>query len=190
MLESLTNFFGGPLPIFYLIAGIASFVLFVQLVMAAFGFDDFDADDVDFGSNLITIRSMTGFFGGFGWTGVVMIENGFSVGISTIAGVAVGLVLMLSLAYLMRLLYSLRESGNVDLETAIGSTGTVYVSIPAGGSSAGQIQVMVQGRLQVIPATTRTGNRIASGSQVRIVELIDATTLLVEPMEPVSNKES
>jgi hypothetical protein len=44
--------------------------------------------------------------------------------------------------------------------------------------------------LQVIPATTRTGNRIASGSQVRIVELIDATTLLVEPMEPVSNKES
>lgn len=190
MLESLTNFLGGPLPIFYGIAGIASLVLLVQLAMTALGFDDLDgADDAEFGSDIFTFRSLTGFFGGFGWTGVLMLENGFSVGVSTLAGIVAGTLLMMSFVYLMRLMYSLRESGTVDLTTAVGRTGTVYVSIPEGGSAHGQIQVIVGGRVQVLPATTRSGRRIPSGSQVRILELIDATTLLVEPMEPVTNKE-
>jgi membrane protein implicated in regulation of membrane protease activity len=190
VLESLTNFFGGPLPLFYGIALIASVLLVVQVLLTFFGFDDFDADGAEVGSGIITLRSLTGFFGGFGWTAVLMIESGFSPGISTLAGVLAGLVLMLSFAYLMRLLYSLRESGNVQLETAVGKTGTVYVSIPADSASVGQIQIMVQGRLQVVPATTHSGERIPSGGQVRIIDLIDGMTLLVEPVANVSKKES
>lgn len=190
MLESLTNFFGGPLPLFYGIALVASLVLVVQVVLTFFGFDDFDADGADFGSGIVTLRSLTGFFGGFGWTGVLMLESGFSTGVSTLAGVVVGIVLMLSFAYLMKLLYSLRESGNVELEAAIGKTGTVYVSIPPGGASVGQIQIMVQGRLQVVPASTNSAERIPSGGHVRVLDLIDGMTLLVEPVANVSKKES
>jgi len=190
VLESLTNFFGGPLPLFYGIALIASLILVIQIVLAVFGFDDFEADDADFGSGIVTLRSLTGFFGGFGWGGVLMLENGFSTGVSTLTATGVGLLLMLSFAYLMRLLYSLKESGNVDLENAVGKTGTVYVSIPAETSTLGQIQVMVQGRLQVVPATTHTGHRIGSGTQVRIVELVDGMTFVVEPASDVSTKES
>lgn len=193
----LADFFtavGGPLVFYYSIALIASLALVIQLVlMTVLDFGDADSpDDVD-GTGVISVRSLTGFFGGFGWTGVIMLEEEFSMTAATLAGIVVGGVMMLSFAYLMRILYSLRESGNIDPANAIGETATVYVSIPPEETGTGQVQVMIQGRLQVVPAVTRSRERIPAERRVLIRELVGSGTYMVEPFvssRPNNEKES
>jgi hypothetical protein len=190
--SDLFAFIGGPLVMFYSIAAIASILLVVQLLLTALGFGDADVvDDFDVDStNVISFRSLTGFFGGFGWAGVVLLENDFSLTVAILGGLVVGGGFMMSFAYLMRIFYSLRESGNIDLRNAIGHVGTVYVSIPPSGSGSGQVRVMVQGRLQVLEATTTAADRIPSEHRVRITEVVDAATLMVEPVGDHEAKET
>lgn len=200
MVEWLSNL--TDLMIFYTIAIAATLVLLVQLAMMLLGADhdvDVDADvDLDIhdfdhpnGLNLFSLRSVTGFFGGFGWAGVVALENGLSLLAAGVIGTVAGGILMLSVAYIMRVLYSLRESGTLDFKNAIGEVGTVYIPVPPNQSGAGQIRVMIQGRLKVIPAYTEAGEKIPSGKKVKVLALVDAGTVLVEPLglEAAVNKE-
>ena len=192
MLEFFTGL-TGPIVVFYAMAILASLVLVVQIVMMAFGFDDLgDVEGLDAGDglSLISFRSLTGFFGGFGWAGVLMLENGSSMVAATGVGFGVGLVLMVSVAYVMKVLHSLKESGTIDFAAAIGEVGTVYVSIPAAESGGGQVRVMVQGRLKVVPAYTKSSTSITSERKVRVVALVDSGTLLVEPLGETVEKES
>ncbi len=94
----------------------------------------------------------------------------------------VGLLFGGAIFYLMRLLHSLRHSGTLDYSNALGEVGTVYLPIPAGMGGTGKIQVIVQGRLKEIQAFTRHDQRIENRVRVRVVELLDDNTLLVEPL--------
>lgn len=173
------------LMVFYGIAIFATFALAVQVVLLVFGIGD-DVDIVDLqdgdGLGLLSLRSVIGFLGGFGWTGVIALEKGLSLGVATVLGVMVGGVLMLSVAYIMKMLYSLRESGTINYEAAIGEVGTVYLTVPPNQSGPGQITVTVQGRLKVVPAFTESESQILSGKKVKVVGLLDARTLIVEPL--------
>ena len=186
MLEWFTTL-GLPLLIFYGIAIVASLILIVQVGLMIFGLgDDLDADMDDFGDpgglHILSLRSLTGFFGGFGWTGAILLGKGSSFLIAIVAGAGVGGVLMLSVAYLMSLLYSLRESGNINYKDAIGQIGTVYLTIPPDQSGPGKIRVMIDGRLKVVLAYTKSNERMSSERKVRVVAQLDARTLMVEPL--------
>ena len=181
------------LMIFYAIALIASFILVIQFLMTIIGVGDdldFDIDELDHtdGLSILSLRSLTGFFGGFGWTGVVALEYGLSMPVATVLGAVVGGILMFSVAYLMRLFYSLQESGTILYENAIGQVGTVYLPVPPNQSAPGKVRVMIQGRLKVIPAYTKLGERIPSQRKVKILELLDARTVLVEPLGSETEK--
>ena len=178
---------GLPLFIFYGIAIVASLILIVQVGLMIFGLgDDLDADMDDVGDpgglHILSLRSLTGFFGGFGWTGAILLGKGSSLVIAIVAGAGVGGVLMLSVAYLMSLLYSLRESGNIDYKDAIGQIGTVYLTIPPDQSGPGKIRVMIDGRLKVVLAYTKFNEQMSSERTVRVVAQLDARTLMVEPL--------
>ena len=110
--------------------------------------------------------------------------------IAIVAGAGVGGVLMLSVAYLMSLLYSLRESGNIDYKDAIGQIGTVYLTIPPDQSGPGKIRVMIDGRLKVVLAYTKSNEQMSSERKVRAVAQLDARTLMVEPLGEESLTES
>ena len=170
--------------VFYSIAIIASLVLVVQIILAAFGFDDIDSVDLDVGNGLsfLSLRSLTGFFGGFGWTGVIMLENEASLGAAIAAGVVAGLLLMVSIAYLMKLIYSLGESGTIDFRNAVGQVGTVYMRVPASQSGPGQVRVMVQGRLTMVSAFTNAAEPIPAEKKIRVTAMVDSRTVLVEPL--------
>ncbi|MDA2926451.1 hypothetical protein MYX78_04335 [Acidobacteria bacterium AH-259-G07] len=172
------------LMIFYSIAIVASLILMIQVLLMLIGVgDDLDVDlDHTNGLGILSLRSVTGFFGGFGWTGVIALENGSSPFVATASGAIVGGVLMLSVAYLMRMLYSLRESGTIDYQHAIGQVGTVYLPIPPNQSGPGKIRVMIQGRLKVVTAYTKFAQKIASQKKVKVLELLDARTVIVEPL--------
>lgn len=169
--------------IFYGIAIVASLVLVIQIGLAMLGFDDVDTDlDAGDGMGFLSIRALVAFFGGLGWTGVIMLENDSTMAAATGAGIAVGLVLMVVMAGIIKLIYSFQESGTLDLKNALGEVGTVYVTIPPGQSGTGRIRVVVQGQLQVLAAQTDAAEPIRAERKVRVRDLIDSRTLLVDPL--------
>jgi NhaP-type Na+/H+ or K+/H+ antiporter len=143
---------------------------------AADGADAVHAD----GLGLVSTRTVMAFLVGFGWTGAIARGGGLSLAVSVLIGLAVGFLLMLAVFWFMRGLYSLRQSGSLDYRNAVGELGTVYVTIPPAGTGSGQIQVVVQGRLSTVAASTTAVAAIPSGTQVKVVKLLAGNTLQVE----------
>lgn len=173
--------------IFYTIALATSALLVIQLVLSFFGFDgDADADfDGDHGGGgVFSIRAVTGFFTGFGWGGVAALESGVGLAGSILIALVSGGGLMAAIVLLMRGVYALRYEGNLDYRNAIGVAGSAYIPVPAAMSGPGQVQVEVQGRLCVVRAFTRSPIPIPGRARVRVVEVLDQGTLLVEPLDP------
>lgn len=179
-----------PLKWFYSIAITTSVLMVLQLVLMLFGMDGDELDDVgdgdgDHGGELkiLSIRTVTAFFAGFGWTGVAVLESGGTLFAALAAAAAVGAVFMVGVILLMRALSAMRHSGTLDYANAVGEVGTVYLRIPAAMSNPGQIEVLVQGRLTVAQAFTRAETEIPNQARVRVTEVMDKNTLVVEPLD-------
>lgn len=176
--------------VFYAIAIATSVLLVLQLILSFFGLDgDADADfdtDVDHGGGvgILSIRTVTAFFTGFGWGGVAALEAGFALVPSVLLAVLSGGTLMAGVFFLMRGLYAMRYSGTLDYRNAVGEAGSVYLPVPAAMAGPGQVEVRVQGRLRVVRAFTRAPHKIPNRSRVRVVDVLDQQTLLVEPLDP------
>jgi hypothetical protein len=56
------------------------------------------------------------------------------------------------------------------------------VNVPAKGKGQGQVEVVVSGRKKVLPAVS-TGGKIASFVAVRVLEVRDDKTLVVEAID-------
>jgi len=183
--------------VFYTIAIATSAVLVLQLALSVLGFDgdaDVDADadvggDVEHegGAGVLSVRTITAFFTGFGWGGVAALEAGWGLVPSVFAALASGGVLMGGVFFLMRGLYGMRYSGTLDYRNAVGGAGSVYLPIPAAMAGPGQIEVLVQGRLCVVRAMTRARHRLPNHARVRVVDVLDQQTLLVEPLDPIAS---
>jgi len=176
------------LQVFYGIGILALLVLALQFAMLLFGGldhdGDFSADGVDHDSGLgvFSIRGITAFFLGFGWTGVIALKAGLPLGAAIALGILVGGVLMMAIFFLMRAMMRLQSSGTLNYANAVGEVATVYVTVPADGKSGGQIEVMVQGRLITTEAIHNGPDRLSQGTKVKVVELIGRSTLLVETL--------
>jgi len=174
------------LQVFYAVAIATSIAMVLQLLLMVFGFDDADADvDAEHGTGvgLLSMRTVTAFFTGFGWAGVASLEAGKTLPFTLVVAVAVGTALMFGVFSLMRGLYALRYSGTLDYANAIGQVGSVYLRIPAAMAGPGQIEVMIQGRLCVVEALTRVQRELPRQARVRVVETVGQNTLVVEPIE-------
>lgn len=175
--------------IFYAIGLFSLAVLLIQILLTLVGLDHHgDADlsshgDHDSGMGLLTVRTVTAFFVGFGWTGAIMLNHGYSVVAAIAAGTATGAIFLLTTWFLITNLLRLQSSGgNVDYNNAIGSVGTVYTTIPAAETGGGQIELMLQGRLMMAEAYTKAPWNLKPNSKAKVIALIGPSTLLVEPL--------
>jgi hypothetical protein len=175
--------------IFYGIGIFSLGILVIQILLTVVGLGGHhDADfsghgDHDSGIGLITVRTITAFFVGFGWTGVIMLNNGYSVVAAIIAGTAVGTAFLLATWFLIHNLLRLESSGgNVDYNNAIGTVGTVYTTIPAAEAGGGQLELMIQGRLMMAEAYTKATWNLKPSTKAKVIALIGRSTLLVEPL--------
>lgn len=185
---------GRALQIFYGIALTTSALLLFQIVLMLFGMDgesDFDVDDIDDhgGGGILSVRTITAFFAGFGWTGVTALEAGWTLLPTILISTVVGGAFMGGVFAIMRTLYGMRYTGTLDYRNAVGCVGSVYLPIPAAMGGPGQIEVLVQGRLRVVQAFTRAERKLGNSERVRVTELMDQTTLLVEPLDGGSRAE-
>jgi hypothetical protein len=171
---------------FFVIALVASGFLGIQILMLMFGADmEFDSDtDVDAGDGggFLSIRSLTAFFGGFGWAGLAARQAGWSGPASIATGFAVGAGMFVVIGFLFMQARRLTSSGNVDYSSAVGSIGTVYIGIPAERKSGGKIEATASGRVSVVNAITDAESPIPARTRVEVVDVVDATTVLVRPI--------
>lgn len=181
----------------------ASLIFLIQSILTFIGFGgdggidaDFDSSgDMDFGGadgsfdadpsmNLLTFRNLVNFCLGFGWTAVLLnekIDNNF---ILMFIAVLVGVALVVAVMFLFKWLSSMQQSGNIDLhKSAIGCEGKVYLTIPAERKREGKVQITINNAVREYDAVT-DGDEIRTGTPIKVVEVLNDSTLLVEELTP------
>ena len=188
-------------PVMKLLWGVtltATLVFVIQTVMTFLGADadgatDFDVDvdtsmdgsdlsNIDGGANLYTFRNFVNFFLGFGWTAIILEPSVKSTAVLVIIAVLVGIALVALVMYMFKWLYSMQQSGNINVYKAcVGCQGKCYLRIPAERGGEGTVQITIQGAVREYNAVT-DGDEIKTGTSVKVVEAVDANTLLVEEL--------
>ena len=171
-------------------AGIGGLVFLVRLVMMLFvGGSDVDLDAIDgVGSGglgtdasfqLLSIQGLSGFFIMFGLVGIALLEADLSELASVLGAFVAGGLTMLAIAELSRMMLGLQSSGNIEITSAVGAEGTVYLTIPSEG--VGSAQVTVQNRLRSYDAISKTHDALETGTRIRVVD-VSGGALVVEKL--------
>ncbi|MYB17694.1 MAG: hypothetical protein F4Y16_01685 [Holophagales bacterium] len=185
-MEAVSDWWGsleGAYRVFYALGIVSALALLIQVILTVFGLDDiFDAAEGE-GTSLLSMRTVSGFLAGFGWTGVVMMRAGYSTLAASIGGTIVGLLFAGILLLIIRVMMGLRHSGTIDYRNAVGVAGKVYAPIGASLEKPGQVEVLVQGRLRTVAAMTRHDQDLPTLTRIRVVDLLDQNTLLVAPLD-------
>ncbi len=187
---------GSTLQIFWGISIIFSVLFVIQFVLSLIGLD-FDTDaDIDIPSDspdsgfgletdftIFSVRSIIAFFTFFGWAGVLVLRSGGSTGAAIGFACLSGFSAMLLVGYMMYLFSKLTEEGNLDINEALFNTGEVYLKIPANKEGYGKVHLKINGSLRELDAITTEGETLPTGSQVRVIEVLEDNLLLVEPID-------
>ena len=197
------NALPSTLQVYWVIALITSLVFLIQMVLTFIGIGDADADidfdgasdlggDADFtdGSTLdtggamqlFTIRNIINFLLGLGWGGVCLysvIPNAFLL---SIAAILVGVAFVYVFIVIYKQMRRFEKNGAFNINDCVGHTVDVYLTIPAKRSGSGKVQVSFYGSVQELAALTDAESPIRSGAKVRILEIVDGSTVLVEKL--------
>ena len=187
LLLSISEWFSSlstPLQAFWTIGIISTSLFIIQVILALIGFDaegetEIDLDGVDASFSLISFRSILAFLVCFGWIGVYNLSNGGSLTSALIYGGLAGLGAMVIVAYLLYKLLGMDESGTVDLNDLINTTGETYIKIPSSGLGKGKVTIVLAGKLMEFDAVT-PGGPIATGTKIKVNAIIDSDILSVE----------
>ena len=174
--------------IYWVIAFPSTLIFLIQLVLTFVGgdVDDFDTDidteiagDHGFGGHIFAFKNLVAFFTIFAWAGLASIEGGLSTAVILIISTVSGLIMMFIMAALFYFMSKLTQSGTLQMENAVGATGTVYFSIPAHKEGMGKVQVTVQGGVRTLDAMTEDDEALKTGSIIEVVEVISDDILIV-----------
>lgn len=171
----------------------ATLVFIIQSIMTFIGADadtaaDFDMDATDMGGdlgggiNLYTFRNFINFILGFGWTAILLKDSVESKAVLILISVLVGMALVAIVMYLFKLLAKMQQSGTIDVyKQAVGCTGRVYLTIPGERSGEGKVQITINESVREYQALT-DGDTIKTDTPIKVVEVINESTLLVEEL--------
>lgn len=179
------------------IAIATSLIFIIQSILTFIGIDTDGATDFDFSAdadtsvsfdgdpsmNLLTFRNFINFFLGFSWAGILLHGKFASEAAVMFIAVLVGVALVAAVMMLFKWLSGMQQSGTINLyKSAVGCNGKVYLTIPGARKGAGKVQISINDSVREYDALT-DADEIKTGTPIRVIEVIDAETLLVEPLE-------
>jgi hypothetical protein len=132
---------------------------------------------------LLTFRTLAAaitFFGLGGWLATT--REGLGAPLELAIALAAGGGTMFLVAYLMRSLARLQAEGTVRIERSIGTTGTVYLPVPAQKAGVGKVHLNLQNRTVEYQAVTANA-QLPTGAKVVVVGVVSADTVEVAPHE-------
>ena len=132
--------------------------------------------------SLFTLRNFINFFLGFGWGGISLAPVVHSKALLVLLSFAIGVLFVAVFAVLMRMMLKLEKSGNFKIQDCVGQTASVYLRIPGNHSGAGKVQISIHGSVYELNAFTDSPEQLATGSRVKVIDVIDSGSLLVSPL--------
>lgn len=173
----------------------ASLIFVIQSILTFIGADadaNFDVDvdtsmdgadlsNIDTGANLYTFRNFVNFCLGFGWSAILLQTSISSPVLLILVSALIGVALVMAVMYLFKLLSSMQQSGNINVQKqAAGCEGKVYLTIPAARGGSGKVQITIAGSVREYDALTESETVLKTGTPIRVVDALDANTVLVE----------
>ena len=179
--------------VMFTIAAVASVVLIVQLILLFVGMGasdadvDFDTDgEVDgaqlFNLKLFSIRGIFGFLAVGGWVALLCSSLGLEIWASALIGVAAGLVTAILIALFYKWMEHMENDGNIDIRSAVGKNGTVYIPVPGKGKGKGKVTVTMEDRIVEYDAVTEEPETISTNASVEVTAVRDETTIVVRTL--------
>jgi len=179
---------GADATAYFVMAVVGTLLFLLRLGFALFGGADGDLDtdvgmDSDAAFTLFSLLSILAFFMGAGWMGLAC-RLDWELGrlASSLISAGFGFAMMMAASGLTYGTRRLNREIDYDVNTAVGTTCRVYLTIPAKGKGQGQVEVSVSGRQKIIRAISN-GPGIEAFADARVVEARDDGTLIVEPLE-------
>jgi len=140
--------------------------------------DGIDTHGGDF--SLFSLFSILSFMMGAGWMGLTArLTWGLGSVAAAFVATGFGTLLMLFASFGMWQMRKMSEPTRWNPGSAVGLTATVYMQIPAAKDGRGKVQVDVAGTRRTMDAVS-TGAAIESFAAVRVVEVRDDGTMIVE----------
>lgn len=175
--------------VFYGIGIIAGLMALILAVLAIVGLEHHDAVDAlgsadvgHGGGGIFSIKPLTGFFLGFGWAGGLALDGGWGMFAALVVAILSGGALMAVIVAMFRAIHGMRSDGTMRIEDALHAVGTVYVTLPPAKASGGQVVVSFHGRQETFSALNVADRAIPSGERVKVIQIVDSRTVLVEAL--------
>lgn len=178
--------------ILWCIAIASSLIFIIETVLTFIGADvemdmdtDFDVPDGGFegdpSMNLYTFRNLVNFLLGMSWTAILLQEQIASKALLMIIAFVVGALLVFAVMMLFKGLSKMQQSGNIDVyKSAIGCNGKVYLTVPAERKGTGKVQININNSVREYDALTDSEDDLKTGTSIKVTEVLDTNTLLVE----------
>ncbi|MBX7057882.1 MAG: hypothetical protein K1X75_07430 [Leptospirales bacterium] len=171
--------------LFLACAALGGGLFLVRILLQLLGADgvhdlspEIDAGETDASFQFLSLQGIASFLMMFGLVGLAMDRSGGLPGaVSVLAATAAGFASVWIVGRIYIAMRGLQSSGNVDIESAVGAEGTIYLTVPANGR--GKIQLVVSGRLREYDAISQAGVELPTGRRVRVAAAVEGNVLSV-----------
>lgn len=132
--------------------------------------------------SVLSFKTVTAALAFFGLAGCAANSAGMSSVAQVIIATTAGFGAMYGVHWIMKALFRLSEDNTIRLDRSVGKEGTVYLTIPADRKGVGKVQFKLQNRLVDYPAITGHDEPLKTGAKIRVVAVVGASTVEVEPL--------
>ena len=186
---SFFEFITSPLMgVYFICAVFGGTLILLQLFLMLVGFGSGETES-DFGDTtdhsspadifkILSLRTIVAGIAFFGLGGLAGLTGGTSKPVSVLIAVVSGLAAVYAVYYLYFAASRLKDDGSLSDKTLIGSTGSVYVRIPAAKSGIGKVLVTQQDRTVEYEAITE-GEELKTSTPIVVVGIVSSTTVKV-----------
>lgn len=159
---------------FLIIGGAGVLLLVVALILG----DIFDGIFEGIGGEILSGAAVAGFLGALGFVGALVVGAGGSNLVGILVGLAAGFGIGAGVGWISAKLRKGGDESNVKTTALTGRTASVLTAIPEGGY--GEVSMVASGHITRLNA--RSAAPVAAGTSVRIVAVLSATAVQVEPL--------
>jgi membrane protein implicated in regulation of membrane protease activity len=175
----------------FLLAGIVGTIVVLYRMVALFfggdlegeAFEDAQSDGhggTGEGLHFLSVHGLSSFLMMFGLVGLALSrQSQAGMGLSILGGILAGLASVWVIARLFHLTHGLQSSGTLQPQAAAGCVGTVYLTIPAGGT--GRVNVRIGQRTREMDAIHPDGAELPTGTPVWVVR-VERSLAIVQPL--------
>ena len=159
----------------------ASLIFVIQTILTFIGAggSDFDTD-----ASGLDLGGMDASAPDASWASVLLHDKISSTSLLLIIAVIIGIALVAAVMMLFKWLSGMQQAGNINVyRSAVGCKGTAYLPIPAERKGTGKVQISINNAIREFDAVT-DGDAIPTGASIKVAEVINDQTLLVETTTP------